>query len=379
MPARLDANNTAVLGVFLDGRRVGTLAQTAEGPVAFQYDEQWLRDGYSISPRSLPLENRVFVAPWQPFAGLHGVFHDSLPDGWGALLVDRMLARLGIDPAAIGPLKRLAIVGSSGRGGLSYQPEETLIQEAMPLDLDELAQHCSCIFDNARDIDPLHFDAVYAAGGSSGGARPKAYYEDEQGSWLVKFPSRIDPEDIGRLEYDYARCAKECGIDMPDVRLFPSRVCAGYFASRRFDREGEQHVHMVSASGLLEVSHRIPALDYRSLFQLSSFLAGGRDEAEQLFRRMCFNVFAHNHDDHSNNFTWLCKQGEWRLSPAYDLTYSSTAFGGHATTVLGNATPGIEDMLALAAEAGLPQAAAKRTATLIQEACSALLEGQGLK
>ena len=373
MPKKPSTISPATLNVSLDGQHVGTLAQTVEGPVAFQYSEAWLQNGFSISPRSLPLDEGVFVPQWQPFAGLFGVFHDSLPDGWGALLLDRMLARQGIDPATIGPLARLAIVGNTGRGGLSYQPEETLLQESLPLDLDELAQHCRQIFDNAQASDPQHFDAVYAAGGSSGGARPKAYFDDAEGSWLVKFPSRIDPENIGQLEYNYALCAQSCGIDMPDVRLFPSKICGGYFASRRFDREGTRHIHMLSASGLLEVSHRVPALDYRSLFQLSYFLTGSSDEAEQLFRRMCFNVFAHNHDDHSNNFSWLCEQGVWRLAPAYDLTYSSTAFGGHTTTVLGNGNPGIEDVLALAKDVGLSQGAAKRIAEQVQEACQEII------
>ena len=366
------------LQVLLDGRQVGSLARTPDGLVAFQYSTEWLHSGFSISPRSLPLEDRVFIPQWQPFAGLFGAFHDSLPDGWGAVLLDRMLTKQGVDPATVSPLLRLAIVGQSGRGGLCYQPEENLELDALPLDLDALAHYCRQIFDDNEAASPTELDTVYAAGGSSGGARPKAYLEDAEGGWLVKFPSRIDPDGIGRLEYDFALCAQACGIDMPDTRLLPSKTCGGYFATRRFDRKNGRHIHMLSASGLLEVSHRVPALDYQSLFQLSYFLTGSENEAEQLFRRMCFNVFAHNHDDHSNNFTWMCNDGAWSLAPAYDLTYSNTAFGGHSTTVLGNAHPGMDDVLALANESGIPQDCAKRIAVEIQEACAELLASHNL-
>ena len=361
------------LHVYLEDNLVGTLARTADGKAAFQYDAAWLRSGFSISPRSLPLEEQVFVADWQPFGGLFGVFNDSLPDGWGALLLDRMLASQGIDPASLGPLERLSLVGKSGRGALHYVPEADFSFPHNTLDLDELAQRAAEIFE-AHSTDNL--DSVYAAGGSSGGARPKAYYKDEDGEWLVKFPSHIDPPDIGVREYEYMVCAKQCSIQVPTAKLFPSKRCSGYFATQRFDRKDGKRIHMVSASGLLEVSHRIPSIDYQTLFQLSYFLTQGKREAEELFKRACFNVFAHNYDDHSNNFSWLCEEGAWHIAPAYDLTYSTTAFGGHTTTVMGKETPTADDLLALAAEAGLAAQQAKRIVRDIQDACAELLGQQ---
>ena len=125
-------------------------------------------------------------------------------------------------------------------------------------------------------------------------------------------------------------------------------------------------------------SWRVPALDYESLFQISYFLTGARDEAEQLFRLMCFNVFAHNRDDHSNNFSWLCDEGAWSLSPAYDLTFSQGVGGEHATSVLGNGRPGMEDVLALAREVGLSARRARTIAADIQVACYDLLRGHSL-
>ncbi|MBQ9067714.1 MAG: type II toxin-antitoxin system HipA family toxin [Eggerthellaceae bacterium] len=363
------------LFVYLANDLVGTLAETADGAIAFQYSESWLSEGYSISPRSLPLDRTVFVADRQLFGGLFGVFNDSLPDGWGALLLDRMLASQGVDPATVGPLERLSIMGSTARGALRYAPQSDLGFSQGIHDLDELASHAAELYDNGSVQD---LDAVYAAGGSSGGARPKAYYSDNEGAWLVKFPSRIDPPDVGMLEYDYMTCAKNCGIQVPEAKLFPSSRCSGYFGTKRFDRKGGERVHMVTASGLLEVSHRVPSIDYRTLFQLSFFLTGAQDEAEQLFRRACFNVFAHNHDDHSNNFSWLCEKGVWRMAPAYDLTYSSTAFGEHTTTVMGKGDPTTDDLLALAKDAGLPERRSKSIAHEVETACRELLRRHGL-
>ena len=162
------------------------------------------------------------------------------------------------------------------------------------------------------------------------------------------------------------------------MRLIPSRLCEGYFASRRFDvsQDGTRR-HMLTASAIVEVSHRVPALDYESLFQISSFLSGGQDEAQRLYRLMCFNVFAHNRDDHSNNFTWLCDGGVWCLSPAYDLTYSEGMGHEHATSVLGNGLPKKADLLALARRVGLSMRWAHTVTDEIEGVCHDLLTRVG--
>lgn len=363
------------LTVLIEGRQVGTLAETPDGLVAFQYSPEWLESGFSINPYSLPLEERLFIPQWQPFEGLYGAFNDSLPDGWGALLLDRMLAESGIDPAIVSPIERLSVVGASGRGALCYEPDASFSPRMEARNLDELAALCQDVLANKR-VDDL--DEVYAAGGSSGGARPKAYVEDESGAWLVKFPARIDPEEAGLLEFDYMTCAKECGVAVPEFKLMSSAVCEGYFATRRFDIRDGRRIHMLSASGIVEASHREPSLDYRSLFQISYFLTGSPSEARQLFRLMCFNVFAHNYDDHANNFSWLCEEGSWKLSPAYDLTYSAGFHRGHMTSVLGAGNPTLDDMLALAKEVGLPPRESKAAALEIRDACADLLQRHGL-
>lgn len=182
------------------------------------------------------------------------------------------------------------------------------------------------------------------------------------------FPSSIDRDNIGKEEFDYSLCAKKCGLPMSDTRLLPSKYCSGYFATKRFDREGRQKIHMVSVSGVLETSHRIPNLDYNTLMQLTLKLTHSYEEVEKVFRWMCFNVFAHNRDDHSKNFSYLCKDGIWRLSPAYDLTYSSSIGGEHATTVNGNGrNPRMTDVLGVAKNVKMDEKKAKAIAEEIRE------------
>ena len=202
-------------------------------------------------------------------------------------------------------------------------------------------------------------DFLFSKGGSSGGARPKMLTKVDGEDWIIKFPSSYDSKDIGRQEYDYAMCAKECGIAMENVRLFSSERTKGYFGTKRFDRTNDsksRRIHMISVSGLLETSHRIPNLDYDILMQLTLQLTKSMEECEKLYRLMCFNVFAHNRDDHSKNFTYLYdeEKDSWRLSPAYDLTYSSTYYGEHTTTVDGNGrNPGRKEILTVGITAGM--------------------------
>jgi len=355
--------------IFYHDRQVGTMALYENRLAVFEYDGEWLRDGFSISPFSLPLEKKVFVPKIDPFEGLFGVFADSLPDGWGRLLVDRLMRRNGLNPQTIGSLERLAIVGNSGMGALTYRPVILMENVQGDLSLDEIAGECSRIL-NTESSENL--DYLFAKGGSSGGARPKILTKVGEEDWIIKFPSSDDSQNIGKQEYDYALCAQACGLNMEEVRLFPSNKTKGYFGTKRFDRRGkgeEGKVHMVSA-GLLETSHRIPNLDYDILMKLTLQLTRSMEECEKLYRLMCFNVFAHNRDDHSKNFTYLYeeKAQRWILSPSYDLTYSNSLGGEHATTVNGNGVnPGMEDILAVAEKIGLNVAKSQKTANEIKE------------
>lgn len=361
------------LDVFYHDRHVGTMALYQNRQAAFEYSDDWIADGFSISPFSLPLEKRVFMPKIDPFDGIFGVFADSLPDGWGRLLVDRLMKRNGINPLDIGNLDRLAIVGETGMGALSYRPVITLEEAENDMSLDELAAECEKIL-QAEYSEEL--DTLFKLGGSSGGAGPKILTKIDNDDWIIKFPSSYDSKNIGKQEYDYALCAGKCGIDMAPVRLFKSNECQGYFGTKRFDRintgDGDNVVrrHMVSVSGLLETSHRIPNLDYELLMRLTMILTKDTTECEKLYRLMCFNVFAHNRDDHSKNFSYIYLEDEkrWVLSPAYDLTYSSSLNGEHATTINGNGVnPGIDDLLEVAKKAGLDIKAARTAAEDIRE------------
>ena len=360
------------LEVFYHDRLVGTMALYQNRLAAFEYGTDWLADGFSINPFSLPLEKKVFLPKIDPFEGIYGVFADSLPDGWGRLLVDRLMRRNGINPMEMGNLDRLAIVGETGMGALSYRPVITLEESDNSMSLDEIAAECEKVLQTEFSEQ---LDTLFTLGGSSGGARPKILTKIDGDDWIIKFPSSYDSKDIGRQEYDYALCAKKCGIDMEDVKLFESQRCSGYFGTKRFDRVrrddgGMIRRHMVSVSGFLEISHRIPNLDYDLLMRLTFMLTKDIEECMKLYRLMCFNVFAHNRDDHSKNFSFIYLDDEkrWILSPAYDLTYSNSLNGEHATTINGNGVnPGINDLLEVAKKAGLDIKAARAAAEDIRE------------
>ncbi len=365
-------DNYKYLKVFYNDILVGTLAKTPDRVVAFEYDLDWLNNGFSISPFSLPLIKKVFIPKYDPFGGLFGVFNDSLPDGWGRLLVDRLFLKNKINPEGIDNLNRLAVVQESGMGALTYKPEHRFESKNNIADYDILAQECSKILES-QNSDNL--DELFILGGSSGGARPKILISIDNEDWIIKFPSSSDSKNIGEKEYQYSLCAKDCGINMTETRLFPSKICSGYFGIKRFDRKNGKKIHMISASGLLETSHRLPNLDYNTLMKLTLELTRNYQDIEQLFRLMCFNVFAHNRDDHSKNFSFLFDDAkkEWHLSPAYDLTYSSSFNGEHATTINGEGkNPTLDDILVVAKNIGLKENFAKDIALDIQKKCSKL-------
>ena len=366
-------NKIKSLQVFYNEKKVGTLALMKNNIVAFEYDSNWITNGFSISPFSLPLKKQVFIPRIDPFDGLYGVFSDSLPDGWGRLLVDRMLNSQNINPREISQIDRLAIVGETGMGALSYKPEYNLLEDKdYQEDYDNLALSCKKILNTEHSAD---LDNLFRLGGSSGGARPKILTKIDNEDWIIKFPSSLDDNNIGELEYLYSVCAKKCKIDIPETKLFPSKISSGYFGIKRFDRKklstgAIRKLHMISVSGLLETSHRIPNLDYNDLMQLTLNLTKSFEEVEKLFRLMCFNVFSHNRDDHSKNFSFIYNEdlNKWELSPAYDLTYSYSINGEHATTINGNGVnPGLNDILKVAEKIGLDKKKAEKIAIEIKE------------
>lgn len=361
-----------------DDKIVGTLALADDRRVAFEYNEAWLENGFAISPFSLPLEKRVFVPSKKYFDGLFGVFADSLPDAWGRLLLDRMLKKAGENPDEISELDRLAIVGDSGMGALEYRPDRKIEVGSDAGNLDELAAQCRKIL-NTEHADKL--DELYRLGGTSGGARPKIMTKFEGEDWIIKFPANVDRDNIGRMEYEYSMCAGKCGINMSETRLFHSDRCDGYFGTKRFDRELQGDTikkrHMLTVSAVLEISHELPSLDYHTIMKVTKILTRDNSaELERMYRLMCFNVFAHNRDDHAKNFAFLYNDEEqrWELSPAYDLTYSNTYYGEHTTTVDGNGkNPGMDELINVGVAAGLNRRNCRDFASDIKECVREML------
>lgn len=329
------------LSVFLNKVKVGTLALRPDNLTAFEYDAQYLKNGISISPFYLPLKPGVFTAKRDPFFGLFGVFNDSLPDGWGKLLTDRFLLAHKISLSEVNVLDRLALISENGLGALSYKPNWDLTSKCKSFDLNKTAKNIALIL---QDDFKGNIDDLYQTGGSSGGARPKIFIKIEGKKWLVKFKSSADPDNIGQIEYEYSKTAQKCGIEMAETRLFDGK----YFGTIRFDREDKNKYHVHSASGLLYASYRYPSLDYSDLIKATLALTKNIEEAYKMYRIMIFNVITCNRDDHAKNFSFILKNNEWKLSPAYDLVLSSGFNFQHTTTVLGKGIPSKKDILEVA-------------------------------
>jgi serine/threonine-protein kinase HipA len=326
---------------------VGELVSEAKN-IYFKYYADFIKSGLEISPFKLKLNTEINKADAIPFDGLFGVFADALPDGWGKLLLDRSLTAKGIDINDITILDRLAYVGSNGMGALIYQPEmEVEKLNKFKLELDEITKASKHVI-NGTATKAL--DKLYQLAGSSGGARPKilvAYnsntehlittekkLEDDYEHWLIKFPSAFDTADIANIEYAYYKMAIDAGIEMSVSKLFKGKSGQTYFGTKRFDRIGNNRLHMHSAAGIMHDDFRLSNLDYGHLMDCAFKLEKDVYAYEKVLRLAAFNIFAHNRDDHSKNFSFLMDgNGNWKLAPAYDLTFSSSGHGMHSTMV----------------------------------------------
>lgn len=355
----------SLIEVFMSDKRVGRMALTPEGLCGFEYDADWIQSGFSISPFYLPLKSGLMMAKRDPFAGNFGVFDDSLPDGWGILLLDRYLQERGIEPHKLTVLERLSLIGSTGRGALEYRPDKSISIQDEYLYFDHLAKEAEKILESRESSDSL--ELLYMHGGSPGGARPKVFAKIEDREWLVKFKAANDPDTVGEIEYHYSLLAKECGIRMAETRLFDGR----YFGVERFDRSPQGKIHTISAAGLLHANYRIPSLDYSWLLKLTLNLTKDMEQVTQMFRRMVFNVLIANRDDHAKNFSFQWIKGGWELSPAYDLLPGSGFNGYHTTTINGKGEPTLADTIAVASEVGLSKQSVNQIIEELTEKCAA--------
>lgn len=341
-------NSIQSVEVRWDGRLVGRLALTREGLCAFEYSPEQLASGVSISPFELPLRSGVFIAKPRPFAGGFGVVDDCLPDGWGRLVLDRYLQKKNINPRSLTLLDRLSLVGSTGRGALEFRPDNGVTDKRDFADFAQLALEAEQIL-SSEEYNGTGIEEFQHRGGSPGGARPKIFTRYEGKEWLVKFQAKGDPESIGATEYRYSLLAKECGVEMPETRLFEGK----YFGVERFDRTPNGKLHVVSMAGLLCADYRIPSIDYSHIFKVCAALTYSVGELWKLYRLMVFNYLIGNKDDHAKNFDFIYRDGEWRFAPAFDLLPSDGMNGYHTTSIHDSIEPTKADLIAVAANAGL--------------------------
>lgn len=357
--------------------RVGRLAYINR-EIIFEFDPAFPVDTLNISPFLLKTSpgSSIIKGPDRNFDGLHGVFNDSLPDGWGRLLIDRKLRDIGIRPSQLTPLDRLAWIGSKGMGALIYSPEHPELAKKdscrAAINLDEIAQASRIVLEDSPEAV---FDYLLQVGGSPQGARPKALIgcaldgstiihgeenlPEGYEHWLVKFGSLHDNPESGLIEQAYADMAREAGITMSETRILPSNNGPGYFAVKRFDREGNRRIHMHTVCGLVHADFRLPSIGYEELLKVTLALTGRQPDLEQMFLRMVFNVYAHNRDDHTKNHSFLMDNtGEWRLSPAYDLTFSDGPGGEHTLDIAGEGrNPSLDDIKKVGRSAGISKSA----------------------
>lgn len=375
----------------LEGRQrnLGTLAWSAgERRAYFEYSADFLTTPLLMSPFHLWVKPGIIPAPHEPFDGLHGLFNDSLPDGWGRLLLDRRLAKAGIDYRMLTPLDRLSAVGKTGMGALVYLPElpDSEKTTTVPSNLDWFVEQVDLV---QREMDTADIDTLQAAQGGSAGARPKIMigYNEAQHSfvldygqhmepgyerWIVKGRSKDDHAGIGSEEWAYALMAGAAGIKMSETRVFDTNKNDRLFATKRFDRTSNGRIHMHTASGILNASHRQASLSYGTLHRLTLKMTKDATEVARMFRHMVFNVYARNRDDHAKNHAYLmAADGNWKLSPAYDLTLSIGPGGEHSVDIAGNGrNPGEREIMAVAREASISERDAKVVIEQVRSAIS---------
>lgn len=357
--------------VKLWGRPVGLVVwNDREHRAQFQYDRSFTRSGLEVAPLMMPLREanggeHVFAfgnLRDETFRGLPGLLADSLPDRFGEQLMNTWLQSQGRQPGTSNPVERLCYTGVRGMGALEFEPaHHELEATSEALEVEELVKVAGQVLDTrkkfvtskAKGKQEALLDII-RVGTSAGGARAKAIVAfnaktgevrsgqvprnttgDPEGFTycLIKFDGVTadelrDPKGFGRIEYAYHLMARACGVEMMPCRLLEEHGRA-HFLTQRFDRvpddKGTVHkLHMATLCGIAHMDYNDPvAYSYEQAFQVMRLLGLPHPDAVQLFRRLCFNAIARNHDDHTKNISFLMDpQGEWHLSPAYDVTFA---------------------------------------------------------
>ncbi|RKX76766.1 MAG: type II toxin-antitoxin system HipA family toxin [Spirochaetes bacterium] len=343
--------------VHLWGTRIGAVSLPREGDSAavFEYDENFISAAKDIEPAPLKMKRRpgLFSFPedsLRTFHRLPGLLVDSLPDKFGTSLLNRWFAETGRNPESLSIIERLLYMADRGMGALSYQPSRNFIEDSPihELDMEDLGRLANMVLKRDTKLQlagrrgQTALDLI-RVGTSAGGARAKALvaedslgkfkpghviYPDPHRYWLLKFDGDSpDPPGMTTVEYIYSIIAKRCGINMPECRLL-ERYGQRHFMIERFDRKSDdsrtEKLHYASWCGIAHAHRDWPgAYGYEQLALTAHQLALPYTDMEEIFRRTVYNIVGVNNDDHTKNTGFLMsRRGEWRLSPAFDLTYA---------------------------------------------------------
>ncbi|MGJ1323504.1 type II toxin-antitoxin system HipA family toxin [Sphingobacterium faecium] len=346
---------TAFINIY--GRRVGAVAWDADrGLASFEYDPKFPIDRFPIALIKMPAKNRIYNFPEfrdsETFKGLPGLLADALPDRYGRDLINAWLARQGRPDNSLNPVELLCFIGKRGMGALEFEPVLSKESASYEVELSDLIETTKALLENKETInlktnksmEDVMLD-VLKMGTSAGGARPKAIiaYNEQTGEvrsgqtlvdegfehWLIKFDEVSDVQfgvskGYGRVEMAYYQMAIDFGIDMMESRLIEenNRV---HFMTKRFDRiAGNQKIHSQTLCALQHYDFaNISSYSYEQVFQTMRQLRLSYAEAEQMYKRMVFNIIARNCDDHTKNFAFLMdRRGKWTLAPAYDICFA---------------------------------------------------------
>lgn len=354
-----------VAEVKIWGKLVGAVAwDKSIGLATFEYDTKFKQLGWDLAPLKMPIsekQNQFFFfelrmdknSEYDTFKGLPGLLADSLPDKYGKQLINLWLTQQGRPQDDMNPIETLCFIGTRGMGALEFEPavpKES--KRAFSLELNSLVATAQKILNTREDFTTnLNKDEekaildILKIGTSAGGARPKAViaWNEKTGEvksgqtkapkgfehWLIKLDGVNDVQlgnsyGYGRVEMAYYNMAKACGIEMMPSRLLEENGRA-HFMTKRFDRNGgEEKYHVQTFCAMKHFDFNlVNSFSYEQLFQCMRELKLSYADAEQMFRRMVFNVIARNCDDHTKNFAFLLKQnGNWELAPAYDICYA---------------------------------------------------------
>jgi serine/threonine-protein kinase HipA len=337
-----------ILDFVLQRYKVGELFYSGKmGKYAFSYDKEFISSGIEISPKEMPLSKDTYTSARDSDQyDIHGVFADSLPDAWGKLVQDAEFEKIGM--REVSTLDRLAFVGKYGIGALRYEPSEEFHRGKEIITLAELRKAMqSIIFGDVENVT----HELLRLGGSAGGAHPKflvdlnsenkteirystGELEKNMIPVLLKMPGKDDFRQ--RIEFAYSQMAKIAGINIPETFLILSNKGKAHFAIQRFDIEKDgQRLHTHSYAGIDGFSFRRDDRDYIDFFKMTNALCRNHKDVIEGYRRMLFNYFGGNQDDHGKNFCFTMDQkGKWSLSPAFDTGYSDNG-GIHRMSVNG--------------------------------------------